>query len=103
MVGGHPEVEFPGGRSWFFALVGAGAIGLILELGAATPVTEPIVRFLDTVFPPYRGMRDSGKWGALIALVYAELIPLGAIVVLNWVRSPHPDPPPKREGNTVTE
>ncbi len=82
----RPEVDFAGARPWVFALVGAAAVALILEMGAATPVTEPIVRFLDTVFPPYRGMRDAGKWGALIALVYAQLIPLGAIVVLNWVR-----------------
>src|ERR1700730_13031915 len=81
-----PEVNFVRGRSWVFALLGAGAIGLILEMGVASPVTEPIVRFLDTVFPPYRGMRDAGKWAALIALVYAQLIPLGAIVLLGWVK-----------------
>jgi hypothetical protein len=80
------EVDFGGGRPWVFALLVAGAIALILEMGVATPVTEPIVRFLDTVFPPYRGMRDAGKWAALIALVYAQLIPLGAIVVLRCVR-----------------
>ena len=61
--------------------------GLDLAVGPEEqPVTEPIVRFLDTVFPPYRGMRDSGKWGALIALIYAQLIPLGAIVLLSWLR-----------------
>jgi hypothetical protein len=83
----RPEVDFVGGRPWVFALLGAGAIALILEMGVASPVTEPLVRFLDTVFPPYRGMRDAGKWAALIALVYAQLIPLGAIVVLAWLRN----------------
>src|ERR1700694_269349 len=72
-------------RPWVFALLGAGAVALVLEMGVATPLTEPAVRFLDTVFPPYRGMRDAGKWAALLALVYAQLIPLGAIVLLGWV------------------
>jgi hypothetical protein len=80
-----PEVDFVGSRPWAFTLLGAGAVALILEVGVASPLTEPLVRFLDTVFPPYRGMRDAGKWGALIALVYAQLIPLGAIVVLHRV------------------
>jgi hypothetical protein len=80
------EVDFVGGQPWVFALVGAGAIALILEAGVASAVTEPLVRFLDTFFPPYRGMRDAGKWAALIALVYAQLIPLGAIVLLRWVK-----------------
>jgi hypothetical protein len=88
----RPEVDFVGGRPWVFALLGAGAIALILEMGVASPVTEPLVRFLDTVFPPYRGMRDAGKWAALIALVYAQLIPLGAIVVLGLLRE-HVQPP----------
>ncbi|MDQ6712469.1 MAG: hypothetical protein M3Z28_04690 [Candidatus Dormibacteraeota bacterium] len=82
----RPAVDFEGGSPWVFALLSAGAIALILEAGVATPVTEPIVRFLDTVFPPYRGMRDAGKWAALVALIYAQLIPLGAIVLLRWVR-----------------
>jgi len=85
-------------RPWAFAVLGAGAMALVLEAGVATPVTEPVVRFLDTVFPPYRGMRDAGKWAALLALVYAQLIPLGAIVVIGWVRGPHPGPPPEGEG-----
>jgi hypothetical protein len=72
-------------RPWVFALLGAGAVALVLEMGVSTPVTEPLVRFLDSVFPPYRGMRDAGKWAAVIALVYAQLIPLGAIVLLQWV------------------
>jgi hypothetical protein len=83
--GGRFFIDFVGARPWVFALLGAGAIALVLEMGVASPVTEPMVRFLDTVFPPYRGMRDAGKWGALIALVYAQLIPLGAIVVLQRV------------------
>ena len=86
-------------RPWAFALLGGCAVALVLEMGVANPVTDPLVRFLDSVFPPYRGMRDAGKWAALIALAYAQLIPLGAIVVLGWVvRGPHPGPPPEGEG-----
>src|SRR5207245_2093581 len=58
----RPALNFAEGRPWVFALLAAGAIALILEMGVANPVTEPLVRFLDTVFPPYRGMRDAGKW-----------------------------------------
>src|SRR5439155_11777256 len=36
------EVDFPGGRPWVFGLLVAAAIALILEMGVATPVTEPI-------------------------------------------------------------
>jgi hypothetical protein len=82
----RPEVDIRGGRAWVFALLGAVSIALILEAGVASPVTEPIVRVLDTLFPPYRGMRDAGKWGALVALIYAQLIPLGAIVLLASLR-----------------
>src|SRR5207253_260839 len=81
-----PEIDFAESRPWVWALLGAGVVALILEMGVASPVTEPIVRFLDTVFPPYRGMRDAGKWAALIALVYAQLIPLGAIFLLRCVK-----------------
>lgn len=92
-----PTLPSPGGggtflRLWVFTLLGAGAVALILEMGVANPVTEPLVRFVDTVFPPYRGMRDAGKWAALIALVYAQLIPLGGIVVVGWLRE-HVKPP----------
>jgi len=66
-------------RWWVTALVLAGLAGLILEAGVADPHTAPLVRWLDTVFPPYRGMRDSGKWASILALVYAQLIPLGLI------------------------
>jgi hypothetical protein len=87
-------------RPWVFVLLGAGAVALILEMGVANPVTEPIVRLLDDIFPPYRGMRDGGKWASLIALVYSQLIPIGAIVVLQWVnrRGAHPDFPPNWDG-----
>jgi hypothetical protein len=68
-------------RWWVVALVAAGLIGLILEAGVAEPRVAPFIRWLDAVFPPYRGMRDSGKWGALLAVVYAQLIPLAWIAI----------------------
>jgi hypothetical protein len=61
-------------------------VGLVLEAGVAEPHTAPLVRWLDTVFPPYRGMRDSGKWASMLALVYAQLIPLGIIGIGDGLR-----------------
>jgi len=87
-------------RLWVLALLGAGAITLILEMGVANPVTEPIVRLLDTIFPLYRGMRDAGKWAALIALIYSQLVPLGAIVLLRWVKE-HGHPYASRPGEGI--
>jgi hypothetical protein len=66
-------------RWWVVALVVAGLIGLILEAGVAEPRVAPFIRWLDAMFPPYRGMRDSGKWASLLAVVYAQLIPLAWI------------------------
>ena len=79
-------------RGWVVGLAVAFGVAAILEMGVASPVTEPLVRFLDTILPPYRGMRDAGKWAALIALVYSQVIPLGAVVVLIWLRE-HVKPP----------
>jgi len=31
-------------------------------------------------------MRDAGKWAALLALVYSQLIALGAAVILDWIK-----------------
>jgi hypothetical protein len=73
-------------RWWVVGLLIAGTVGLVLEIGVADPHVAPLVRWLDSVFPPYRGMRDSGKWAALLAVVYAQLIPLGVIAAGSWVR-----------------
>jgi hypothetical protein len=74
-------------RWWVVALVITGFIGLILEAGVADPHIAPLVRWLDAVFPPYRGMRDSGKWASILALVYAQLIPLGLIGIRDGLKS----------------
>jgi len=68
-------------RWWVIALVLTGFVGLILEAGVAEPHVAPFIRWLDAVFPPYRGMRDSGKWAAILAVVYAQLVPLGFIAI----------------------
>lgn len=72
---------------WVVGLLIAGAIGLILEMGVSQPVTAGLVRWLDANFVPYRGLRDAGKWAALLALVYSQLVALGAVAILGWLRS----------------
>jgi hypothetical protein len=64
----------------------AGTAALILDIGIADPHIAPVIRWLDTTVPPYRGMRDAGKWAALLALVYSQLVPLGVVALTAWVR-----------------
>jgi hypothetical protein len=85
-------------RWWVVALVVTGLIGLILEAGVAEPRVAPFIRWLDAAFPPYRGMRDSGKWGALLAVVYAQLIPLAWIAIRGGLKGPHPTSPRRGRG-----
>jgi hypothetical protein len=73
---------------WVAGLLIAAAIALILEAGISQPMTSVLVRWLDAV-PIYRGMRDAGKWAALLALVYSQLFGLGAIAILDWVGKLH--------------
>ena len=69
---------------WVAGLLVAAAIALILEAGTSQPMTSVLVKWLDGV-PIYRGMRDAGKWAALLALVYSQLIGLGAAAILGWL------------------
>ena len=71
---------------WVAGLLIAAVIALILEAGISQPVTSGLVRWLDANLPLYRGMRDAGKWAALLALVYSQLVALGAAAILEWVR-----------------
>jgi hypothetical protein len=75
------EAPLRGLRWWVVGLLLAGAIGVFLEAGVAEPHIAPLVRWLDAVFPPYRGMRDSGKWASVLAIIYAQLIPVGLIAI----------------------
>jgi hypothetical protein len=72
-------------RAWVTGLVVAGAIGLVLEMGVSNPITAGLVAWLDTHFVIYRGMRDAGKWAALLALVYSQLFGLGVAAILKWL------------------
>jgi hypothetical protein len=67
-------------------LLVAGAAGLLLETGMSSPLTSGVVTWLDAHISIYRGMRDAGKWGALLALVYSQLSGLGAAAILAWLR-----------------
>ena len=74
-------------RPWVIGLLIVGAIALVLDFGAADSRIDVLVTWLDHIFPPYRGMRDSEKWAAILALVYAQLIPLGVIAVTAAVKT----------------
>jgi hypothetical protein len=71
---------------WVAGLLIAAALALVLEAGISHPFTAGLVQWVDAHFPPYRGMRDAGKWAALLALVYSQLAGLGAVAVLDWLR-----------------
>jgi hypothetical protein len=73
-------------RGWVVGLIVAAAIGLILEMGLSHPLTEGLVQWLDSNVPLYRGMRDAGKWAALLALVYSQLFGLGANEIVRQIR-----------------
>jgi len=78
--------DLVGARPWVLGLVLAGMAAAILEMGVSDPRTAPVVNALDTIFPPYRGMRDAEKWAALLALVYAQLMPIAMTAAINWGR-----------------
>ncbi len=73
--------------SWAAGLLALAAIALVLEMGVTQPITAGLVTWLDSHFVIYRGMRDAGKWAALLALVYSQLVGLGTASVLDWVRT----------------
>ena len=74
-------------RSWVLGLIVAGMVAAVLEIGVSDPHIAPLVGWLDSVFPPYRGMRDAGKWAAVLALVYSQLIPIGVMETVGWTRA----------------
>ncbi len=74
-------------RGWVLTLAAAAVASFFLSLGVADPHIAPLVRFIDRVLPIYRGMRDAGKWTALLALTYAQLIPLGILLFQERVES----------------
>ena len=72
---------------WVAGLLAAAAVALVLEMGVSHPLTSGLVTWLDSHFPIYRGMRDAGKWAALLAFVYSQLAALGAVAVLQWLKA----------------
>jgi len=71
---------------WVIGLLIAAAIALVLEMGVSSSVTSGLVYWLDAHVSPLRGMRDAGKWAALLALAYSQLVGLGAVAILDWIR-----------------
>ena len=70
---------------WAAGLLAAAAVALILEMGVSHPATAGLVRWLDANIPLYKGMRDAGKWAAILALAYSQLGALGADVIMGWI------------------
>jgi hypothetical protein len=73
--------------AWVVGLLIAAAVALVLEMGVSSPASRELVTWLDETFQIYRGMRDAGKWAALLALVYSQLIALGTAAILGWIRT----------------
>lgn len=71
---------------WTAGLIIAGAAALLLEMGVSAPITSGLVKWLDVHVPLYLGMRDAGKWAALLAFVYSQLFGLGAVAILEGIR-----------------
>lgn len=73
-------------RAWVMGLVAVALIALVLEMGVSHPLTAWVVQRLDSTIPLYRGMRDAGKWAALLALVYSQLFGLGVNEIVERIR-----------------
>ena len=69
----------------------AGGLALILEMGISSGATAWMLSWLDTHLVVYRGMRDAGKWAAVIALVYSQLVGFAVEEGLDWLPRHVPD------------
>src|SRR5207245_5087486 len=58
----------------------------------STPVTAGAVTWVDAHFALYRGMRDAGKWAAILAFVYSQLGGIGASAIEAQVNARWSDP-----------
>jgi hypothetical protein len=74
-------------RPWVAGMVVALVVAVVLGIGIADAHIAPLIHWLDAVFPPYRGMRDAGKWGAIVALAYSQLIALGFVAIRRAMRA----------------
>lgn len=59
---------------------------LLLSIGFGSPITRPITEWCLTHIPLFRGLRDTSKLLALIALSYAFFLPHGILVVLSAIK-----------------
>ncbi len=84
VVGGWKRVDSVDSdhtRPWVTGMVVALVVAVVLGIGIADAHIAPLIHWLDAVFPPYRGMRDAGKWGAIVALAYSQLLALGFVAI----------------------
>jgi len=72
--------------AWVAGLLLAASVALFLEMGISHPVSAGVVGWLDANVPAYRGMRDAGKWAALLAFAYSQMAGLGAAAVLGGMK-----------------
>jgi hypothetical protein len=72
-------------KLWVAGLLAVAVVSVALEAGISSPLTSGLAGWLYAHVPFYRGMRDAGKWAALLALVYSQLVGLGAAVILDWI------------------
>lgn len=79
---GAEPLHLQSSRAWALGLICAAVVAVLLEMGVSDPNTAPLVRWLDSVFPAYRGMRDASKWAAVLALLYSQLVALAVITLL---------------------
>lgn len=90
VVGGWQRVDSVDSdhtRPWVAGMLVAMVIAVVLGIGIADAHIAPLIHWLDAVFPPYRGMRDAGKWDAIIALAYSQLIALGFVAIRRAIQS----------------
>lgn len=70
---------------FFDGLVVVGGVGFVLALGVSVDSTAPLFRALYEQAVVFRGMRDSQKFVALLALAYAALGGPGVDVAAGWI------------------
>lgn len=81
-IRGSKHVSSESLRPWVLGLTIASVVAAALDAGVADPHVATVVHWLNWAFPPYRGMRDSAKWAALIALLYSQLVPIAVATLL---------------------
>src|SRR5690349_13833047 len=86
IIRGRVAGPFESSGAWLAGLISAGVVAVVLSVGVADVHVALLVNWLDSVFPPYRGMRDAQKWDAVVAFLYSQLIPFGAMYLSTLLR-----------------